>query len=190
VDGESEDMIVIGIDPSLTSTGICVMSEHGNILSTKAITSYFTGVRRLKDFKEQIIDMCQYVAGLKEKTSVFIEGYSFGSIGRKEFIAELGGTIRLTLHEQELEFIDVPPTVLKKYITGKGNADKVAVGVAVMKQYGEGFDTTDQTDAFVLCQIGLAYFGLIPNLTKVREEVIADMKKPKAKKITKTTTQK
>jgi len=175
-------MIILGIDPSLTSTGICVMSEHGNILSTKAITSYFTGVKRLKDFKEQIIDICQYVAGLKEKTSVFIEGYSFGSIGRKEFIAELGGIIRLTLYEQELEFVDVPPTVLKKYITGKGNADKVAVGVAVMKQYGEGFDTTDQTDAFVLCQIGLAYFGLIAELSKDRQEVIRGMKEPKVKK--------
>ncbi len=175
-------MIIIGIDPSLTSTGICVMDEEGGILSTEAVTSKFSGVKRLSDFKKQVIAMCQYIAGLDQKTVVFIEGYSFGSVGRKEFIAELGGTIRLTLFEQEVEFIDVPPTVLKKYATGKGNADKVAVAVAVMKQYCKEFPTTDQTDAFVLAEIGRAYFGLIPNLTKAKEEVIADMKAPKAKK--------
>jgi len=177
-------MIIIGIDPSLTSTGICAMRD-GVILSCEAVISKFTGVKRLSDFKEQLIPKCCYVTDIEdidEKTVVFIEGYSFGSIGRKEFIAELGGTIRLMLYEQEIEFIDVPPTVLKKYITGKGNADKVAMAIAVQKQYGIDFPTTDQTDAFALCQVGQAYNGLIPNLSKAREEVIADMKKPKVKK--------
>ena len=176
-------MIIIGIDPSLTSTGICAMRD-GIVLSNEAVTSKFTGVKRLSDFKEQLIPKVCYVADIEdisEKVVVFIEGYSFGSIGRKEFIAELGGTIRLMLYEQEIEFIDVPPTVLKKYITGKGNADKVAMALAVQKQYGVDFPTTDQTDAFALCQVGQAYLGLIP-LTKAREEVIADMKKPKVKK--------
>lgn len=177
-------MIIIGIDPSLTSTGICAMRD-GIVLSNEAVTSKFTGAKRLSDFKEQLIPKVCYVADIEdinEKVVVFIEGYSFGSVGRKEFIAELGGTIRLMLYEQEIEFVDVPPTVLKKYITGKGVADKVVMAVAVQKQYGVSFPTTDQTDAFCLAILGMAYLGLVPNLTVFRQEIIDGMKKPKVKK--------
>ena len=173
-------MIIIGIDPSLTSTGICITDERGKVLLNQAIGSKLSGVKRLLDFKNQLM-VFMNIYPLSKKM-VFIESYSFGSVGKRESIAELGGTIRLTLFEQNIEFVDVPPTVLKKYVTGKGNADKIAMGVALQKQFGLEYPTSDQTDAFLLCELGRAYLGFIPGLAKFKEEVIADMKNPKAKK--------
>lgn len=177
-------MIIIGIDPSLTSTGICAMRD-GIILSSEAVTSKFTGVKRLSDFKEQLIPKVCYVADIEdieEKIMVFIEGYSFGSKNNREVLGELGGVIRLMLFEQEIPFIDVAPTALKKYATGKGNADKISVAVSVMEEWGKKFPTSDQTDAFVLAMLGRDLIETTKVYPASRQEVIEGIRNPKVKK--------
>src|SRR5665254_1264 len=90
------DRIIVGIDPSLTSTGICTMDEHGKLLSTLAINSEFVGMKRLHDIKRQLEPECSYnTPNENEKVAVFIEGYSFGSMNGREALGELGGMIRL-----------------------------------------------------------------------------------------------
>lgn len=177
-------MIIIGIDPSLTSTGLCVMDEKGEILETLAINSKFDGAKRLHDIKRQLKPRCCYTSGdSEEKTFVFIEGYSYGSMNGREILGELGGMIRLMLYEEEIEFVDIPPTSLKKFTAGKGNADKIAMAIAVLKIWGKDFPTTDQTDAFALAELGRAYLGLIPGKLPVfKQEVIDGIKIPKVKK--------
>lgn len=176
-------MIIIGIDPSLSSTGICTMDENGNILSTLAINSDFTGAKRLHDIKRQIIPEVLYSKSEEEeKVIAFIEGYSFGSKNGGEALGELGGTIRLMLYEQGIEFIDVPPTTLKKYVLGIGKGDKVAMAIGVIKTWGVDFPTTDQTDAFALAMFGRGYLGLVNNLTAFRKDAIEAIKNPKVKK--------
>ena len=171
--------IILGIDPSLTSTGICLMnSETGEVGETMAIAPSNAGMERLATFRQEIINLIT----MRSDMHVFIEGYSFGSGGKRESMAELGGVIRLTLYDHEIEFIEVPPKTLKKFATGNGNADKIQMGVTLMKEFSLEYPTPDQTDAFWLCQFGRAYHGLITNLSKARQEVIADMKKPKVKK--------
>ncbi len=175
-------MIIIGIDPSLTSTGIVSVNEFGIILTSEAVKSKLFGVKRLSDIKEQMIPKVRYDADEGEETMVFIEGYSYGSLNNREILGELGGMIRLMLFEQEIPFIDVAPTSLKKFVTGKGNADKIAMALGIQKTWGKDFETTDQADAFALCQLGLAYMELIPDPPVFRQEVIAGMKAPKVKK--------
>jgi crossover junction endodeoxyribonuclease RuvC len=160
------------------------MDERGKILVTQAIASKFTGAKRLDDFKKQLIQVMNTYP-VSQRT-VFVEGYSYGSKNSREVLGELGGTIRLMLFEREIPFIVVPPTVLKKYATGKGNADKIAVGVAVMKGWGKEFPTSDQTDAFMLSEIGRAYLDLIPGLPVYKQEVIEGLKNPKVKKKSKS----
>ena len=173
-------MIILGIDPSLTSTGICVMSEDGEVLTTMAINSEFAGAKRLHDIKEQIKPIVKIPPS--EKPITFIEGYSFGSKNGREVLGELGGMIRLLLYETGVLFVNVPPTTLKKYATGKGTGDKVAMAIGVIKGWGVDFPTTDQTDAYALCQFGRGYLGLVDNLTAFKKEAIEAVKNPKAKK--------
>lgn len=173
-------MIIIGIDPSLTSTGTCLMSEDGEVIISKVIQPKIIGLERLAFLRQQIINIIAKYDVYDIRS--FVEGYSHGSSGMRESIAEWGGVLRLTLYENNLQIIDVPPKTLKKFATGNGNADKILMGVQLMKEFGMEYPTSDQTDAYWLAFFGRAYHGLIPNLTKAREEIIADMKDPKVKK--------
>lgn len=175
-------MTILGIDPSLSSTGICLMSEDGQVIDSLAIKTDKVGPERLSFFRQSFINLISMRPGIR----VFIEGYSFGSGGKRESMAELGGVIRLTLYDQAIKFIEVPPKTLKKFATGNGNADKIQMGVQLMKEYGLEYPTSDQTDAFWLCQFGRAYHGLITNLSRARQEVIAEKPKVKKGKVKKT----
>jgi len=179
-------MIIIGIDPSLSSTGICTMDETGKLLFTVAINSNHTSMERLCEIKKQIFDVVSSYT--HNKRMVFIEGYSFGSMNGREALGELGGMIRLLLYECGIEYVDVPPTTLKKYVLGVGKGDKVAMAIGVIKAWGVDFPTTDQTDAFALAMFGRGYLGLVDNLTAFRKEAIEAIKNPKVKKRAKKTT--
>lgn len=55
---------------------------------------------------------------------MIIEDYSMGSKGRVFHIAENCGILKHELYVNELPFDTVPPTTLKKFASGKGNASK------------------------------------------------------------------
>lgn len=173
-------MIIVGIDPSLTSTGICTMSEDGTVLESLAIKPVEKGTERLALFRHDfrlITGKCQ-----KEETYAFVEGYAFGAMNKREALGELGGVLRLSLYDDGIRVVVVPPTSLKKFATGKGNADKIAMAVALQKQYGLEYPTSDQTDAYFLAELGRAYFRLIPEISVTKQEIIEAIKNPKVKK--------
>ena len=58
---------------------------------------------------------------------VSVEGYSYNSTNQAYRIAEATGILKLQLHRQGYEVCTVPPTTVKKFATGKGNADKEAM---------------------------------------------------------------
>ncbi len=53
-----------------------------------------------------------------------VEGYSFGSKGKYFNIAENTGILKHKLFKNDISFSDVPPTTMKKFAVGKGNAQK------------------------------------------------------------------
>lgn len=65
---------------------------------------------------------------------VFIEGYSFASKGMVYNIGENCGIFKLRLLENNIPYTIVPPTVIKKYATGKGNSNKEAMYEAFVDQ--------------------------------------------------------
>ena len=126
-------MNVIGLDLSLTSTGIAT-AEGTHLLRPGKVR----GVERLGFIERAIRRMlvASYMTS-SGATIVAIEGYSFGSQGRAVFnIGELGGVIRLMLYRDGIPFVEVSPATLKVYATGKGNASKDIVLVAGVKWLG------------------------------------------------------
>lgn len=175
-------MIILGIDPSLTSTGICVMNgETGEVGETMAIHSTHTGAERLVNFRQEIVNLIS----MRSNIHAFIEGYAFGANNQREALGELGGVLRLTLYDAGIPMVIIQPTMLKKFATGKGTADKVAMGVQLMKEFGLSYPTTDQTDAFWLSQFGRGYLGLVDDLRVYQKESIEAIKNPKVKKVAK-----
>ena len=148
------DMKLIGIDLSLTSTGVSIDGKT-SIISTKT-----KGPERLSVLTKTILQIC-----LDEQVEcAIIESYSFASRNSQAHsIGELGGCVRMTLWDNGISYIDVPPTSRAKFATGKGNAGKTEVISAISSKTGlvfSGGGADDECDAWILEQMGLAYLGL------------------------------
>ena len=147
-------MTPFGLDLSLTSTGFCSAELNA------AICSKQKGMPRLAEIRDKVLAQVQEL----DAPIVIVEGYSFGSKNSQAHATgELGGVVRLALHEYGTPFIEVPPTCLKKFATGKGNANKNEVISAMSAKTGivwSGGSADDMCDAFVLREMALAQLGL------------------------------
>lgn len=143
-------MPVIGLDLSLTGTGMVVLDDQGDVLHASTIKTKTNGMERLLQIKHVI--MQQY--DVHAPTITCIEGYSMGSRSGQAFsIGELGGVIRLMLHQWQRPYKDVAPTSLKKFVTGKGSAMKDEVMMHVFKRWGWEAGDNNQADAYGLARI-------------------------------------
>ena len=97
------------------------------------------------------------------KPTIQIEDYSFGSTGRVFHIAENLGLLKYKLKiECNWDYTLLPPSVIKKFATDKGNANKELMLDAFEKDTGANlpqiFDTTskspvsDIADAYFICK--------------------------------------
>jgi Holliday junction resolvasome RuvABC endonuclease subunit len=144
-------MDILALDLSLTATGVCTPAGETFVIETKKLR----GAERLNFILEHIADLLSS----HKIDIVIIEGYSFGSQGRAVFqIGELGGVIRLALYQEGIPCVEVPPSCLKKYICGKGNASKDDVLQQAVVRSGHTFKDNNCADSWVLHQLGLAHY--------------------------------
>lgn len=107
---------VVGLDLSLTATGVASNDQHF------VIKCGFTGMERIHYIWEQIEPVLSDATKL-----VVVEGYAFNAHQGAHFLGELGGIIRYHLWRRGLRWIDIPPPTLKVYATGSGSASKFDV---------------------------------------------------------------
>lgn len=140
---------VVGLDLSLTATGIAHTDGTTGTVRTRT-----RGMERLGVIAAFALEATE-AARL-----VCIEGYSFGSrASQAHALGELGGVVRWSLWSSGVTYLDVPPSTLKTYATGKGNAGKVDVIVAARDRLGyEGTDD-NEADALWLRALGLDLLG-------------------------------
>ena len=167
---------VVGLDLSLTGTAYVVLDTNGNIVDKHVIRPKKKGVERLEEIQDHMLG---FLAKLPFGTPFAVEGYAFGANQVAHSQGELGGVIRLLLYENKFPYIDVAPSIVKKFATGKGNAKKEQVMLHVMKRWGHHFETNDEADAFVLALIALESFhGVSPTqLTIPQKESLAKVGK-------------
>jgi len=150
-------MIVLGIDPS-TKMGLIVLDNKKGVITTiheQVYSSKNKGMQRLGDIGGCIIDMLKQF----NPDLIGLEGYSFGSKFNHEITYSVGTVIRYFLWQSEYDYTVIPPSTLKKFVTGKGNSKKDLMLLGVYKNWG--YDTTDDnlSDAY-----GLALCTLFTNL--------------------------
>lgn len=139
----------VGIDYSLTCPCMCVQTDA---VYDKSIFYYLTdnkkhtgqfgnafGYLHKEYYTEQerydnIAEFFLSKIPTNPIPSIFIEDYSFGSKGKVFHIAENTGILKHKLWELGFKFTTVPPTVIKKHATGKGNADKEKMVAAFLEQ--------------------------------------------------------
>jgi crossover junction endodeoxyribonuclease RuvC len=144
---------ILGIDLSLTSTGICLLGED-NEFEASLIKTKSRGYERLIFIKDEVESFVNW----GDPRLVVLEGYSFGSkFGRRESIGELGGIIKLSLVTMGRKTIIAPPTCLKKFVTGKGNSGKEIMLMRTLAKYKIEFNDNNLCDAFGLAKMGQVY---------------------------------
>ena len=147
-------MIILGIDPSINCTGICVYDTLTNAHIYYMIASKCT--KKMKDFtndyvhiveyskresnkgeyhtkeynkSQNIYDICVIIKDIiqnYEPDLIQMEGISYGSRGSAA-LADLAGlnfAIRMTLLREDIQFNILAPTTVKKFAVGNGAAEK------------------------------------------------------------------
>lgn len=142
---------ILALDLSLRSTGYCLNGESGVIRSTHR------GWDRIADITQEIFRMTFGV------DLVVIEGYAYGAKGQAVYqIAELGGIVRFWLYQHEITAVEITPATLKRFITGRGNANKDEVLAACIRRFYFDGDNNNAADAHGLwCAAREAYGGAI-----------------------------
>lgn len=176
---------VIGVDLSYTETAFVFDSDFPK--SNTGIDKNFgylrvklpsTNLRRSYDILVDNLQNC--VASLENHKLidlVVLENYSFGS-RMLTTMGELGGIFKLLLEQEEIPYILVAPTTLKKFITGDGHSKKDKILQQVYKRWGFEAPSSDVGDAFGLWKIGKAFLGEnVKELTKEQTKQIIDLKK-------------
>jgi crossover junction endodeoxyribonuclease RuvC len=142
-------MNVAGLDLSLRAPGIAL--EHVAMVETRLANH--RGPMRLASYRDYL-----QAAVAEWADVVVIEGYSMHSVSRAVTgLAELGGVIRLMLWEQKVPYVEVAPSRLKKFATGKGNANKDLMLASAIKR-GADVDDNNAADAWWLRQMGVAHY--------------------------------
>lgn len=104
-----------------------------------------------------IRDMVTLAVDESNADLVAIEGFSFGSKGRAVFdIGGSGWIVRLALYERGVKYVEVPPSVLKRFACGRGNADKSAMLMAAINRLGYDNPKPDDNEVDALWLRALA----------------------------------
>jgi len=142
----------LGIDQSLNATGVCKLSEQGDLVTAATITpERFVDGERLHFIKTAVASMLEGV------TFAALEGYSYNSTGRVFELGEIGGVLKVLLTERQIPYAVVPPVLVKKFATGTTTARKDAMLAAALRMGRNFGDDDNQADAFFLALIARAH---------------------------------
>lgn len=158
----------VGIDTSFTGTGFAIKDDTkpgGQQFEFKTIKT------KPEDFKDDTERICfirdEIIKSIPENAPVVIEDVFVGhgpSAGASLRLALLAGCVRAGLRDKGIKFTIITPTMVKKYITGKGNANKEIMMMTVLKKFG--IETSNNNEADAICMAEMSSKGIKPDAPK------------------------
>jgi len=170
----------VGIDYSMRSPAIVTIPKEKEFKFENCSCFYLTDKKKLVErlhnniigsahkeytFNEKRFDFIGNWALqlLTRKDCVVMEGYAMGAKGTVFHIGELTGVLKHKMFHRQILFDVVAPSSIKKFATGKGNANKEAMytafveetGVDLMKFFPSNVlssPVSDIIDAFYMCK--------------------------------------
>lgn len=158
------DVAYIGIDPSLTCTGVAALDERGSLIDTFPIQitkdqKKVTESARLFSLRQRLQD---YLDGLRYRPLGYaIEGYPFGVRGAGLISrAEWVGVIKYTMFNAGIPGAIMNPMSLKLFASGHGGGDKTGVVAACARYYQVNLlGREDEADALMLACAAFVKMG-------------------------------
>lgn len=155
--------VVVGIDQSLENFGLAAYSPEDGAAFLWLFHPGDHGVRRLFNIHSFVsMTMQQIILRCGEPVHVAMEGYSFGSFAGREKMGECGATVKMALVSslgicKPIAFPTlVAPQQVKKFATGRGNAKKNEMLLAVYKKWGVDLTDDNLCDAYTLARVAAA----------------------------------
>ena len=151
------DMAYVGLDLSLTSTGVCM--KRGTEITMKTIKTNpktcDNDLARLNYIRDAVMDFIPAGTGMVCQEDFFVP-HRASQIKASIGLIQVGTIVRLGMLARGLSFYIVSPPQLKKYATGKGNGPKGLVIREIYKRWGIDAKDDNQADACVLAHIAEA----------------------------------
>ena len=175
----------LGIDYSMTLPCLCLHDNHGyefHYLTKQKkydlefdvddITVFGHIMPEYTDDTDRWDKISDWVMDCIEDWNIdlaILEDYSFSSTGRTFQIGENFGLLKFKLRGSIIPFVTVPPTVLKKFATGKGNDNKEKMQEAYVEETGRDLKqllgqtdkqwnpSSDIIDSYYLAEYGKHY---------------------------------
>lgn len=151
-------MKLAGIDPSTYTAVAIIDPDTGQVTPTLLTYPREKGVHRA-----QLI--AQAVGGLLQERrvqGVAIEGFAYNNRHTLITLCEISTLIKQEMLLQGIPWWEVPPNVLKKWTTGKGNATKEEMAFSVRARWGYSpleKKGDDLVDAFALSKLAIPLFS-------------------------------
>lgn len=177
---------IVGLDPSMTGFGVAVVRPGAEF--TPLLQSVSSAPVRVADGEDPFVAQLNRLRSLVSRARrialtgyqegdalvVLMEGPAYGSMQQKQQHQDTRAGLRwLTAHTFETKarpqvdgtpgaFIIVPPTSLKRYVTKKGNSNKLAMMAAAV---GRAFpeinfhDDDNQVDAYGMAAMACRALG-------------------------------
>lgn len=176
---------VVGLDLSLTATGICTASGARTITSSgRAGAPLRTRRARLADIATEVR---RAVNDATDRMAlVVIEAPAYDSrTGHQHDRSGLWWMVVDQLLTDGHLVAEVTTGGLKKYATGKGTAKKMLVGSSATARYGVVFGDDNQADAFVLRAMGCHRYGQpLATVPKLNAEALDAVQWPDVDRLT------
>jgi Holliday junction resolvasome RuvABC endonuclease subunit len=151
---EGPGPLVIGLDLSMTATGMAHTDGHTETIATMAKD----GDLRLRHIRVHIDDYLHR----NPVELVVIEDVPPIRANSLAIIGMVHGVVRDLLWFYGAPYALVPPASAKKYATGRGNATKPDMRMALFQRAGLDLRDDNQVDAWWLRAMGLDYLGQPP----------------------------
>lgn len=140
---------VIGLDPSLSATGVAT-AEGQETIPTKPAKTLPTRVARLEGIVAEVALRAPATSLVVIEAPAYARANAGTHVG-----AGLWWLLACSLLARGCEVVQVAPSTLKKLATGKGTASKADMRVALLKRTGLDLPDDNQVDAWWLRQAGL-----------------------------------
>jgi Holliday junction resolvasome RuvABC endonuclease subunit len=171
---------ILGIDPSLTSTGFSYRQPDGTVKTSRVVSDDLRDSWRLSYIRGRMDE----ILSAYKPTLVVYEDYAMGkgggrgdSFGRTFHLGELGGVLKLHLWEHGYDVMLVGPGVLKKIIIGKGRVAKGEAKremVKALKRFDCHVPQHDEADACGLMLVGEIKTGASTIAADLRQSLRLD----------------